>query len=215
MFEAERVRMVQEQLSARGITDERVLNAFLKVPRHAFVPEEYQREAHADHPIPIEEGQTISQPYIVALMVSLLRLYGHERVLEIGTGSGFQTAILAELALEVFSVERIPLLYNLAASRLVKLGYANIHLAAADGSLGWPGKAPFDAIIVSAAAPEIPESLVGQLAVNGRMVIPVGSQQVQVLMAMERLKDGVATHPVAECVFVPLLGRYGWRTPNA
>ncbi|MBI4340778.1 MAG: protein-L-isoaspartate(D-aspartate) O-methyltransferase [Candidatus Omnitrophica bacterium] len=209
-FEAERERMVQEQLQARGIAQARVLAAFRKVPRQLFVPADYQREAYADHPIPIDQGQTISQPFIVALMVSSLRLHGHERVLEIGTGSGYQTAILAELALEVYSIERIPELCRAAKQRLASLGYLNVHAAPANGSLGWPEAAPYDAIIVSAAAPDVPQPLLEQLAPQGRMVLPVGSQHSQMLVEVERRNGAIVQRPVAECVFVPLVGQFGW-----
>jgi len=209
-FDEQRERMVQEQLHTRGIRDERVLAAFRKVPRHLFVPPEYQREAYADHPIPIDQGQTISQPFIVALMVSRLRLQGHERVLEIGTGSGYQTAVLAELALEVYSIERIPELFRAAQSRLAALGYLNVHLAPGNGSLGHPDAAPYDAIIVGAAAPEVPQPLLDQLGPYGRMILPVGSQQSQMLMEVERRNGKIVEQGVAECVFVPLLGQYGW-----
>ena len=214
IFDEQRERMVQEQLRARGITEERVLAAFRKVARHLFVPPESQAQAYADHPIPIDQGQTISQPFIVGLMVSRLRLHGHERVLEIGTGSGYQTAILAELALEVFSVERIPELFRAAKARLAGSGYLNVHLAPGNGSLGWPECAPYDAILVSAAAPDVPGPLMEQLTPHGRMVVPVGSQQSQTLVEVERRDGQVIRRDVAECVFVPLLGQYGWTIPE-
>ncbi len=205
-----RERMVQEQLKARGLTDERLLAAFRKVPRHLFVSKEFQREAYADHPLPIGSGQTISQPYIVALMVSHLRLQGHERVLEIGTGSGYQTALLAELALEVFSVERIPELLFAVRQRLQALGCLNVHLTAGNGSLGWPDQAPYDGIIVSAAAPDVPSPLVDQLAEGGRMVLPVGPPEAQRLVEAEKHHGRVHRRELTGCVFVPLLGAYGW-----
>ena len=210
MFEAERRRMVDEQLKARGIRDERVLAAFLNVPRHLFVPEALHMEAYADHAVPIGSGQTISQPYIVAAMTQALRLQGHERVLEIGTGSGYQLAILAELALEVYSVERLPQLASQATARLERLGYLNVRMRMANGSLGWPEQAPFEGIAVTAAAPEIPEPLVEQLADGGRMVIPIGSQQAQALVVAERHGNQLHTQELAGCVFVPLIGQYGW-----
>ena len=209
-FEAQRRQMVQEQLQARGIADKRVLDAFLKVPRHLFVPTELQREAYADHPIPIGSGQTISQPYMVALMAQLLRLQGHERLLEIGTGSGYQLAILAELALEVYSVERLPGLAEQARCRLEQLGYLNVHLTTGNGSLGWPARASYDGIVVSAGAPTIPKSLVDQLAENGRLVIPIGSHQAQMLTLVEKHAGGLAVKEITGCVFVPLLGQSGW-----
>lgn len=209
-FDEQREHMVEEQLKARGITDERVLRAFLNVPRHSFVPAEFQQEAYADHPLPIGAGQTISQPFIVALMIQHLHLQGHERVLEIGTGSGYQTAILAELALEVFSVERIPELLSSVRGRLVELGYFNVQLHVANGSLGWPGHAPYDAILVSAAAPDVPAPLLSQLADRGRMVLPIGPQQAQMLTEVEKHRTGYHRKEIASCVFVPLVGDYGW-----
>jgi len=210
-FDEQRAKMVDTQLKARGLADERLLAAFGKVPRHLFVPEEFRDEAYADHPLPIGAGQTISQPYIVALMVDCLGLRGHERVLEIGSGSGYQTAILAELALEVFSIERMPELLQAVQVRLSTLGYLNnIHLAAGNGSLGWPEHAPFDAIIVSAAAPRIPLPLVAQLAEGGRMAIPIGSPQSQMLVQAEKRRGTLHQKEIASCVFVPLIGDYGW-----
>ena len=202
--------MVQEQIRARGLTDPRLLAAFRKIPRHRFVPAEFQSEAYADHPIPIGSGQTISQPYIVALMTSQLHLQGHERVLEIGTGSGYQTAILSELALEVFSIERMPDLLEAAGERLAALGIGNIHLSPGNGSLGWPEHAPYDAIIVTAAAPHAPAPLLAQLADPGRMVIPLGGAHDQALHRIEKRRGTLSQHAVADCVFVPLVGEYGW-----
>ena len=209
-FEDARRRMVEQQLKARGITDPRVLQAFLTVPRHLFVPAEAQGHAYADHPIPIGGGQTVSQPYIVALMTQLLRLQGHERVLEIGTGSGYQLAILAELALEVYSVERHPELAEAAAQRLEQLECLNAHLTTGNGSLGWPAHAPYDGIIVTAGAPQLPQALVDQLGEDGRLVIPIGSQQAQMLTLVEQHHGKVQTREIASCVFVPLIGLEGW-----
>ena len=209
-FEAVRLRMVEEQLRARGLRDERLLAAFQKVPRHQFVPPEALRQAYEDHPLPLGAGQTISQPYIAALMIDALQLQGHERVLEIGTGSGYQTAILAELALDVFSVERLPELLQTAATRLLSLGYLNIHLMTANGSLGWPEQSPFDAILVSAAAPEVPPPLTDQLADPGRMVVPVGPVSGQQLVEVLKRNGQVQQRTLGGCLFVPLLGRYGW-----
>ena len=211
-FDEQRARMVATQLKARGLADERLLAAFGKVPRHLFVPEEFRDEAYADHPLPIGAGQTISQPYIVALMVDCLGLRGHERVLEIGSGSGYQTAILAELALEVFSIERMPELLQAVQVRLSTLGYLNVHLAAGNGSLGWPEHAPFDAIIVSAAAPRMPLPLVAQLAEGGRMAIPIGILQSQMLVQAEKRRGALHQKEIASCVFVPLIGEHGWPT---
>ena len=210
-FDAQRTRMVEDQLKARGITDPRVLAAFRKVPRHQFVPAELEQEAYADRPLPIGGGQTISQPYMVALMTSRLRLQGHERVLEIGTGSGYQTAILAELALEVFSVERLPELLASAKTRLEGLGYLNVHLTPGNGSLGWPEHAPYDAIIVTAASPDIPPPLLEQLAEGGRMVLPIGGPSAQTLVEAEKRQGAVRHLEIAGCIFVPLVGQYGWR----
>ena len=201
--------MVDQQLRARGIDDPRILGVFEKIPRELFIPEEYQSQAYEDHPIPIGFDQTISQPFIVGLMVGALHLKGDERVLEIGTGSGYQTAILASLSQEVFSIERIAELSALANRRLHLLGLNNAHLNVADGSLGWQAHAPYDAIIVSAASPQMPQPLYDQLKLSGRMVLPVGSQQAQTLTVIERLREGMKQETWGECVFVPLVGRYG------
>jgi protein-L-isoaspartate(D-aspartate) O-methyltransferase len=207
---AARARMVREQLACRGIRDERVLRAFARVPRHLFVPDDFQAQAYEDHPIPIGEGQTISQPYMVALMTEQLRLQGHERVLEIGAGSGYQTAILAELALEVFAIERLPTLLESAQRRLQRLGYSHVQFSAGNGSLGWPGNAPFDAILVAAAAPRVPPALVDQLAEGGRLVLPVGPSDAQMLLRIEKHQGALQREDIAHCAFVPLLGEAGW-----
>jgi protein-L-isoaspartate(D-aspartate) O-methyltransferase len=212
MFEEARKRMVEEQLRARGLTDTRVLAAFRKVPRHLFVPSDLQGEAYTDHPLPIGQGQTISQPYMVALMTAWLHLQGHERILEIGTGSGYQTAILAELALEVYSVERIPDLLQAAHERLAGLGYLNVHLTPGNGSLGWPEHAPYDAIIVTAAAPDVPAPLVGQLAEGGTMVLPIGTTATQLLVEIRKRRGTIRKREITGCAFVPLLGTHGWPT---
>ncbi len=212
-FDEQRRRMVDEQLRSRGIREERVLTAFLKVPRHLFVPDELQRDAYADHPIPIGAGQTVSQPYMVALMTQLLRLQGHERVLEIGTGSGYQLAILAELALEVYSVERLPDLATTAVSRLERLGYLNVHLSSGNGSLGWAEHAPYDGVVVAAGAPGIPTPLVDQLADGGRLVIPIGPPEAQTLTLVEKRGQRIQQTSVTTCVFVPLIGEHGWPSP--
>lgn len=209
-FDEQRERMVREQLKARGLTDERLLRAFRKVPRHQFVPEDLLAQAYTDHPLPIGVGQTISQPYMVALMTSRLRLQGHERVLEIGAGSGYQTAILAELALEVFSVERLPELLSTALERVNALGYLNVHLTTGNGSLGWPERAPYDGIVVTAAAPGIPEPLLAQLADHGRMVLPIGSAESQMLIEVEKQHGTILQKEITSCVFVPLVGQHGW-----
>jgi protein-L-isoaspartate(D-aspartate) O-methyltransferase len=214
-FDQQRERMVQEQLQARGISDERVLTAFRRVPRHLFVPDAARAQAYTDHPLPIGSGQTISQPYIVALMTSHLRLHGHERVLEVGAGSGYQTAILAELALDVYSVERLPELLSGVQERILALGYLNVHLSAGNGSLGWPEHAPYDAIVVTAGAPAIPPPLLEQLAERGRLVIPIGSQEAQTLVAVEKRRQSLRRRELTSCVFVPLLGKYGWENQSS
>jgi len=203
--------MVKEQLEARGISNPRLLEAFRHVPRHLFVEEALQNQAYEDYPLPIGYGQTISQPYMVALMIDALRLTGKEKILEIGTGSGYQTALLAELAEEVFSIERIPTLAHRAISTLNRMKYFNVTIRIGDGTFGWPEKAPFDGIIVSAGAPEIPEVLKGQLAPGGRLVIPVGSRSVQNLFRVTHTPNGFKTENLGGCTFVKLVGRYGWR----
>ena len=215
MFEEARDRMVEQQVRARGIHDERVLAAFRRVPRHLFVPADAQAQAYEDHPVPIGGGQTISQPYIVALMTNALRLQGHERVLEIGAGSGYQTAILAELALDVFAVERLPELLSAAAQRLEALGYANFHLTPGNGSLGWAGHAPYDAILVAAAAPDVPKPLMAQLVDGGRLVIPIGPAEGQWLTVVVKQSKSFTRTTIGSCVFVPLIGTHGWPIDTA
>ena len=209
--EAARARMVSEQLVARGVADRRVLAAMGKVARERFVDAAQRPRAYEDAPLPIGAGQTISQPYMVARMLELLRLSGSERVLEIGAGSGYQSALLGELAREVFAVERVPVLAEAAARRLRELGYDNVEVGAFDGTYGWRDRAPFEAIVVAAAAPAIPALLVDQLADGGRLVIPVGSREQQRLAVVRRLPEGgYATEWETACTFVPLLGRFGW-----
>lgn len=209
-FEEQRQKMVHEQLAKRGIHDPRVLEAFQRIPRHLFVPEDFVDQAYEDHPIQIGGGQTISQPYIVAVMVHLLKLHGHERVLEIGTGSGYQLAILAQLALDVYSVERLPELGATALRRLEQLGFLNVHISSGNGTLGWPEHAPYDAIVVAAASPEIPQPLVDQLGPGGRLVIPVGSKEQQTLLLAEKRPDQLHVTQITQCMFVPLIGEQGW-----
>lgn len=209
-FARDRERMVAEQLVRRGITDQRVLEAMRKVPRHLFVEEALRDRAYGDYPLPIGEGQTISQPYMVGIMTQLLRLTGQEKVLEIGTGSGYQTAVLAELARRVCSVERIPSLAARARVTLEALGYTNVWVRTADGTLGWPDEAPFDGVVVSAGAPSVPEPLFEQLAEGGRMVVPVGDATSQTLTVVERVDGKMRTTTDAGCVFVKLIGKYGW-----
>jgi protein-L-isoaspartate(D-aspartate) O-methyltransferase len=205
-----RYRMVMEQLIGRGISAKKVLDAFFKVPRHEFVSGEFIDNAYDDHPLPIGEGQTISQPYMVALMTECLGLEKTDRVLEIGTGSGYQTAVLAEIAKEVYSVEKFASLAAGAKEILARLGYKNCAVMVGDGTLGWPEHAPYDKIIVTAGAPVIPQSLVGQLNEEGRLVIPVGDVFSQVLTIVEKHNNSVKAQEVCGCVFVPLVGREGW-----
>jgi len=210
-FARKRNQMVRDQIEARGIHNERLLEAFRKVPRHLFVEEALQNQAYEDYPLPIGDGQTISQPYMVAIMIDALQLTGKENILEIGTGSGYQTALLAELGEEVYSIERIPSLAHRAITILNRMGYYNVTIRIGDGTFGWPEKAPFDAIIVSAGAPEVPEVLKGQLAVGGRLVIPVGTQSMQNLFRVTHTPEGFKTENLGGCTFVKLIGRYGWR----
>ncbi|MCX5735381.1 MAG: protein-L-isoaspartate(D-aspartate) O-methyltransferase [candidate division NC10 bacterium] len=204
--------MVSEQLERRGILDPRVLRAVGKVPRHLFVDEALVGRAYGDHPLPIGDGQTISQPYMVALMTEALELHGHERVLEIGTGCGYQTAVLAEVCGKVFSVERLKSLADRATHRLDSLGYYNVLVRVADGSLGWKEEAPFDAILVAAAAPTIPQALIDQLAPKGRLIVPVGDIYTQSLRKGVRGEAGMRWSDLGGCVFVKLVGQQGW--PN-
>jgi protein-L-isoaspartate(D-aspartate) O-methyltransferase len=197
--------MVDSQLRGRGITDQRVLNAMLRVPREEFVPVEFRRQAYEDHPLPIGDAQTISQPYIVALMLELLQLTPADKILEIGTGSGYATALLAELAAQVFSIERHSALAANARETLASLGYTNVKVFSGDGTLGLPAVAPFDAILVSAAALDIPAALLDQLAEGGRMIIPVGTNDSQQLQFI-RMVDGQPIVSPRELVrFVPLI----------
>jgi len=209
-FQKARDRMVETQLVTRGIHDPRVLDAMRKVPRHLFVDEALAAQAYADHPLPIGEKQTISQPYIVALMTEALGLEGHEKVLELGTGSGYQTAVLAELADRVFTIERIPSLLHRAREVLNSLGYRNVVYRVGDGTLGWPEEAPFDAILVSAGAPRVPQPLVDQLSMGGRLVLPVGDRRSQELILVERVPEGIRKTTLGGCRFVDLVGKWGW-----
>ncbi|MFP4476648.1 MAG: protein-L-isoaspartate(D-aspartate) O-methyltransferase [Desulfatibacillaceae bacterium] len=202
--------MVERQIKARGITDERVLDAFRNVERHKFVPEALRDQAYRDFPLPIGEGQTISQPYIVAEMTQSLQIGPEDRVLEIGTGSGYQAAILAELAHRVYTIERIRSLYIRVRKLFDELHYHNIVTKCADGTLGWPEEAPFDAIIVTAGAPAIPEALVAQLAEGGRMIIPSGDTDMQTLTRIVRDQDGISETTMGGCRFVKLIGQHGW-----
>ena len=206
-----RERMVQNQLIPRGIKDSRVLQAMGTVPRHLFVEEALVGEAYNDHPLPIGHKQTISQPYIVAFMTEALKLEGEERTLEIGTGSGYQTAILAELCKRVYTVERIKPLMEKAVELLAQLGYRNILFKAFDGTLGWKEYGPYDAIMVTAGAPKIPEPLLDQLADGGRMVVPVGDKFSQDLILVHREKDDYRQRNLGGCRFVDLVGVHGWK----
>jgi len=203
-FAKERRMMTDSQIRARGVRDPLVLAAINKVPRHLFIPEGLRGCAHADEPLPIGQGQTISQPYIVAYMTEALGLQGGERVLEVGTGSGYQTAVLAEIVREVWTVEIVESLALQARSILDTLGYANIHYRVGDGSGGWPESAPFDAVIVTAAAARMPESLEGQLGPGGRMIVPVGTD-LQELFIVRREKKGLTRERLLAVRFVPLV----------
>jgi protein-L-isoaspartate(D-aspartate) O-methyltransferase len=211
-FPKARSKMVEDQIISRGIKDARVIAAMKKVPRHLFVEEALQSQAYSDHPLPIGEKQTISQPYMVALMTEALQLKGKEKVLEIGGGSGYQTAILAELSEKVFSIERIRSLAIRARQLLYELGYYNVELKIFDGTYGWMEEAPFDAIIVTAGAPDIPQTLLDQLAMDGRLVIPVGDAYVQDLIRITKTEEGIKREDLGGCRFVKLIGRYGWET---
>ena len=201
--------MVRGQLVPMGIRDKRVLDAMERVPRHMFVPDHMADRAYDDTPLPVGENQTISQPYMVALMTELLELEGREKVLEIGTGSGYQAAILAELAEKVYTVERIGKLSSAAAGVLAELGYSNVSFRVGDGSEGWEEHSPYDGIMVTAGAPEIPAALTRQLAEGGRMVIPVGDGGFQELIVLKNEGGQLKSRKGSGCVFVPLIGKYG------
>ena len=204
--QVERDRMVREQIIARGVTDSQVIQALREVPRHEFVPESEREQAYEDHPLPIGFGQTISQPYIVAFMTEALGLQPHERVLEIGTGSGYQAAVLSQLVDNVFSIEIVESLAQRAQETLTKLGLTNVTVRAGDGYQGWPDEAPFDAIILTAAPEHIPQPLLDQLAVGGRLILPLG-KAVQKLMLMKRIHDGWQKEELLPVSFVPMTGR--------
>lgn len=205
-FHAEQARMVRTQIEHRGIRDQRVIEAMRGVPRHEFVPEDLRDGAYEDHPLPIGAGQTISQPYIVAVMLQHLALRPADRVLEVGTGSGYVTALLAHLCAEVYSIERHADLAARAEATLIQLGYSNVQIRVGDGSRGWPDQAPFDAVLVSAATPAIPPALFTQLREGGRMIVPIGPPASQELHLIQKV-SGVAEVRVLEgCRFVPLVG---------
>jgi protein-L-isoaspartate(D-aspartate) O-methyltransferase len=211
-FEIPRGRMVEQLRNQYKISDERVLMAMNTVPRHLFVPSALQSQAYKDNALPLSVGQTVSQPYIVARMTELLELKGKERVLEIGFGSGYQTAVLGLLVRKVFAVERIGSIAAVAKERLMNLGYRNISYRVGDGTLGWEIYAPFDAILVAAGGPEIPEPLVDQLEVGGRMVLPIGKEQKsQALVRVTKREKGYTTENCGPCAFVPLIGEHGWK----
>jgi len=209
-FSKARLKMVEDQIIARGIRDPRVIAAMKKVPRHLFVEEALQSQAYNDHPLPIGEKQTISQPYMVALMTETLLLTGRDKVLEIGAGSGYQTCILAEIALKVFSIERIRSLAIQVRKLVYELGYLNVEIKFSDGTLGWMEESPFDAIMVTAGSPGIPQPLVDQLAVGGRLVIPVGDPTDQELIRVTRTEGGIKKEDLGGCRFVRLIGQHGW-----
>jgi len=206
-----REEMVNKQIRRRGIKSEAVLAAMLKVPRHEFIPLNNRMDAYGDYPLPIGHNQTISQPYIVALMTELLNLNGSEKVLEIGTGSGYQAAVLSCLAAEVHTVERHNSLAENAQQTLHRLGYTNVIVHSGDGSLGWVDEAPYQGILVTAAAPSVPEPLKEQLDEGGRLVIPVGVYRSQVLLILTRRGDVFESEPIIPVAFVPLLGKLGWQ----
>ena len=214
-FDVARKRMVESQILARGVTDRRLVEAMLKIPRHLFVEEALSAQAYSDTPLPIGGKQTISQPYIVALMTELLELDGTEKVLEIGTGSGYQAAILAVLADRVYTIERIRPLALRARKVLDRLGLLNVNIRISDGTVGWEEEAPFDAIIVTAGAPDVPQKFVDQLKPGGRLVLPVGSQFEQVLVKITKAADGTLSRKaITGCRFVKLVGTHGWNVED-
>lgn len=210
-YSGKRLLMVERQIRDRGVRSEAVLQAMRRVPRQLFVPAGYESEAYEDHPIPIGEGQTISQPYVVAAMTEALALQPHERVLEVGTGSGYQAAVLAELVAQVYSIERLPVLAERAAASLGRAGYTNVAVVVGDGSEGLPEHAPYDGILVTAAAPELPQPLFGQLRESGRLVVPVGTAAGQQLQLVRKLHGQPVTTMLDLVRFVPLVGSHGYR----
>ena len=205
-----RERMVQEQLVSRGIKDTRVLGVMARVPRHLFLESELRDQAYEDHPLPIGANQTISQPYMVALMAEALELKGTERVFEVGTGSGYLAAVLSELCAEVFSVETVEKLASKARNLLTSLGYRNVSVLMGDGTLGWEEHSPYDAVVISAAAPCIPRPLLEQLKTPGFLVFPMGEKELQTLVRIRKDKAGIREEYLGECQFVKLKGQYGW-----
>jgi protein-L-isoaspartate(D-aspartate) O-methyltransferase len=211
-FARERERMVEEQVVARGVTDPRVIEVMRRVPRHLFVEEALRDRAYGDHPLPIGDGQTISQPFIVGRMTELLRLVGTEKVLEVGTGCGYQAAVLAELAARVCTMERLPRLAAKARETLEGIGYRNVLVRAGNGTLGWPDQAPFDRILVAAGGPSVPPPLFEQLVEGGRMVMPVGDATNQTLEVIEKVQGVMRVTRDSGCVFVKLVGKYAWES---
>jgi protein-L-isoaspartate(D-aspartate) O-methyltransferase len=205
-----RERMVEQQLVSRGILDPRVLRAMATVPRHLFLENALWDRAYEDHPLPIGADQTISQPYMVALMAEALELKGAEKVLEVGTGSGYAAAVLGELCAEIFTVEAVKELAWKARSLLSSLGYGNVSVLVGDGTLGWEEHAPYDAVIISAAAPCIPRPLLEQLKIPGRLLFPMGEEELQTLVRIRKDQRGIREEYLGECLFVKLKGRYGW-----
>jgi protein-L-isoaspartate(D-aspartate) O-methyltransferase len=210
MYEIRRRKMVEKQIAPRGVRDPRILEAMSEIPRELFVEEALRARAYTDSALPIGHAQTISQPYIAARMTELLELTPQHRVLEIGTGTGYQTALLARLAGEVFTIERIPALAERAQENLRRLGFTNVRLKVGDGTLGWPDRAPFDAILVAAGAPGVPRALSGQLAPRGRMILPVGDTLRQTLTLIVAGEGGHDQQAHESCVFVRLIGEEGW-----
>lgn len=210
-YRRDRESMVEEQIIQRGIKDEVLIAALRKVPRHQFVAPALKDKAYDDYPLPIGEGQTISQPFMVAIMIQSLKLNGPEKVLEIGTGSGYQTALLAEMAEKVYTIERLDRLAQTAQERLNSLGYKNIVVMVRDGTCGLPEFSPYDRIIVAAGSPEVPSPLVNQLNDGGILVVPVGDRFVQTLMVIEKREGEIIQKEAGGCVFVPLVGKYGWK----
>ena len=209
-FRRERLEMVERQIATRGVRDSRVLDAMRKIPRHLFVPVSSREAAYDDRPLPIGEGQTISQPYIVAVMTELLEPHPSDTVLEIGTGSGYQAALLSEIVARVISVERLPAIAEQAKINLRNLGITNVEVVVGDGTMGWPAETPYNAILITASTPEIPPPLIDQLAEGGRLVAPVGGQGYQELIKLVKRDGRVEKTFHGGVVFVPLIGRYGW-----
>jgi protein-L-isoaspartate(D-aspartate) O-methyltransferase len=210
-FQRERREMVDRQIAARGVQNPRVLEAMRKIPRHRFVPEAYRSAAYEDRPLPIGEGQTISQPYIVAVMTELLQPDPRDTMLEIGSGSGYQAALLSQLVSRVITLERLPAIAEQARKNLEALGISNVEVVVSDGTLGWPDQAPYNGILITASTPEIPPPLIEQLAEGGRLVAPVGGQGYQELIKVEKHQGKAEKTYHGGVVFVPLIGRYGWQ----